>query len=288
VPKRKVYIDGYGRTIVNGKAFFPLGLYSSRRDVAELDTYCEGPFNCILPYALKPEAGELDAYGKKGLKVIVCVSDYSGFRGSKLKGAEDERAYAMRYLEAFKDHPSLLAWYLADELPEAKIGCLRSRNLLFRARDPDHPTFVVFDRVDSPADFVEGYDIVGMDPYPIGNTGLRSNLDSASLFPEAAKKAMHSFRGLWQVPQAFDWTWHRPWAAKESGAHMPTLAELLLARAVIRLTATVASMLACDGEAKLLGEMASLYGYLAAAASICAVVFMIALTLLIHSGTALS
>jgi stage III sporulation protein AE len=69
---------------------------------------------------------------------------------------------------------------------------------------------------------------------------------------------------------------------------LPTLAELLLARAVIRLTATVASMLACDGEAKLLGEMASLYGYLAAAASICAVVFMIALTLLIHSGTALS
>ena len=69
---------------------------------------------------------------------------------------------------------------------------------------------------------------------------------------------------------------------------LPMLAELLLARAVIRLTATVASMLACDGEAKLLGEMASLYGYLAAAASICAVVFMIALTLLIHSGTALS
>ena len=226
MPKRKVYIDEYGRTIVDGKAFFPLGLYSSRREVTELDTYCEGPFNCILPYALKPEANELDAYAKKDLKVIVCVSDYSGFRGSKLKGADDERAYAMRYLEAFKDHPAVLAWYLADELPEAKIGCLRSRNLLFRAQDMDHPTFVVFDRVDSPADFVEGYDIVGMDPYPIGNAGLRSNIDSASLFPEAAKKAMHSFRGLWQVPQAFDWSWHRPWAVKESGAHMPTLAEL--------------------------------------------------------------
>lgn len=67
---------------------------------------------------------------------------------------------------------------------------------------------------------------------------------------------------------------------------LPTLVELLLTRAVIRLAATVASMLSCDGEAKLLGEMASLHGYLAAAASICAVVFMIALALLIHSGTA--
>ena len=69
---------------------------------------------------------------------------------------------------------------------------------------------------------------------------------------------------------------------------LPTLVELLLTRAMLNLSATVASMLSCDGEAKLLSEMASLHGYLAAAASICAVVFIIALTLLIHSGTALS
>ena len=68
---------------------------------------------------------------------------------------------------------------------------------------------------------------------------------------------------------------------------LPTLTELLLTRAILNLAATVASMLACDGEAKLLSEMGSLHGYLAAAASICAVVFVIALTLLIHSGTAL-
>lgn len=69
---------------------------------------------------------------------------------------------------------------------------------------------------------------------------------------------------------------------------LPTLAELLLTRAAIRLAASVASMLTCDGEARLLGEIASLYGYLAAAASICAVVFMTALGLLIHNGIALS
>lgn len=68
---------------------------------------------------------------------------------------------------------------------------------------------------------------------------------------------------------------------------LPTLVELLLTRAIIRLAATVAAMLSCDGESKLLSEMASLHGYLAAAASICAVVFIIALALLIHSGAAL-
>ena len=68
---------------------------------------------------------------------------------------------------------------------------------------------------------------------------------------------------------------------------LPTLVELLLTRAVIRLAATAASMLSCDGEARILGEIASLYGYLAAAVSICAVTFMTALGILIRSGIAL-
>lgn len=67
---------------------------------------------------------------------------------------------------------------------------------------------------------------------------------------------------------------------------LPTLFKLLLLRSTLRLSATVASMLACDGEAKLLGDVASLYGYLVAAVSICSVTFVIALALLIHSGVA--
>lgn len=69
---------------------------------------------------------------------------------------------------------------------------------------------------------------------------------------------------------------------------LPTLVELLLTRVILRLAATVAALLSCDGEAKLIGEMASLHGYLAAAVSICAVTFMLALTLLIHSGAAIA
>lgn len=68
---------------------------------------------------------------------------------------------------------------------------------------------------------------------------------------------------------------------------LPTLVELLLLRATLRLASTLAAMLSCEGEAKLLESIASLHGYLAAAASICSVTFVIALTLLIHSGSAL-
>lgn len=67
---------------------------------------------------------------------------------------------------------------------------------------------------------------------------------------------------------------------------LPTLAELLLLRAALRLAATSATLLGCGGEAKLLGEMASVHGYLAAAVSVCAVLFVFALALLAHSGVA--
>jgi hypothetical protein len=46
-------------------------------------------------------------------------------------------------------------------------------------------------------------------------------------------------------------------------------------------------MLGCDGEARLMGEIGSLYGYLIAAVSVCAVVFVLALGLFIHGTVAL-
>jgi stage III sporulation protein AE len=69
---------------------------------------------------------------------------------------------------------------------------------------------------------------------------------------------------------------------------IPTLVQLLLFRTALRLAATVAALLGCEGEGRLLGEMASLHGYLAAAVSICAVTFILALSLLIHSAAALA
>ena len=58
---------------------------------------------------------------------------------------------------------------------------------------------------------------------------------------------------------------------------LPTLVHLLLFRGMLNLARTVAALLGCDGEGKLLGEMASLYGYLAAAVAICSVTFVLAL-----------
>ena len=69
---------------------------------------------------------------------------------------------------------------------------------------------------------------------------------------------------------------------------LPTLVELLLLRMTWQLSASLADLLGCDGQKKLLDEFASLLGYLIAAVSICSSVLMLSLTLLTHCASAIS
>ena len=68
---------------------------------------------------------------------------------------------------------------------------------------------------------------------------------------------------------------------------LPMLVELLLFRAVIRLASVAASSLDCAADARLLDDVAELYGYMAGAVSLCSVFFILTLCVLIACGSAL-
>lgn len=68
---------------------------------------------------------------------------------------------------------------------------------------------------------------------------------------------------------------------------LPTLVELFLARAAWQISASLADLLGCDSEKRLLEEFASLLGYLIAAVSITSSVLLLSLTLLTHCAAAL-
>ena len=68
---------------------------------------------------------------------------------------------------------------------------------------------------------------------------------------------------------------------------LPVLVELLLFRAVIRLASVAASSLDCAAAARLLDNVAELYGYMAGAVSLCSVFFILTLCVLIACGSAL-
>ena len=68
---------------------------------------------------------------------------------------------------------------------------------------------------------------------------------------------------------------------------LPTIVELLLLRMTWQLSASLADLLGCDAEKRLLEEFASLLGYLLTAVCICSSVLLLALTLLTHCAAAI-
>ncbi len=68
---------------------------------------------------------------------------------------------------------------------------------------------------------------------------------------------------------------------------LPTLVELFLLRLTWQISASLADLLGCDSEKKLLDEFASLLGYLIAAVSICSSVLLLSMTLLAHCTSAI-
>ena len=226
-PKRRVAFDKFGRTLVDGKPFFPLGMYWSENTLSKegaLERYAApGVFNCLHTYekAMTPQI--LDRYHEKGLMVIASVKDIyfrtkddpsaAIFLPKEIKTEEDVTAYVTDVVNRCKDHPALLAWYTCDEFSPMYAAKLEERYQLVKSLDPEHPVFVLA-FADSTRAFIRAYDVTGTDPYPVcllekfGGKPELPGLGSVWKAGDEAEKIvkeMFALKPLWQVPQAFKW-----------------------------------------------------------------------------------
>ena len=223
MPKRRVWIDGHRRTIVDGQPFFPLGMFSgSKNRFAE---YVKGPFNTFMPY--EPlDAVEMDFFHTNGIKVIYSVKDVYAAMAEKapscVTSAEAENAYVQAKVDAFRTHPALLAWYVNDERTLELFKPLRARQDLLERLDPDHPTWAVFYQYELLRQMAPTYDIVGTDPYPVPAASL-SYVTAAT---RRTNDALFGLRPMWQVPQAFDWGVYRKEKPGAPKSRMPTAEEM--------------------------------------------------------------
>ena len=214
--KRKVRIDSMKRAIVDGKPFFPLGMYFRNRDLnaTNLSRYVEGPFNCVMPYApMGLSEKDLAMYRAAGLKVIFDLRHGT----TDADGAE---AWVRKTVAKFKDDPALLAWYTNDERPVSDIPKLAFRQRLLEEIDPDHPTWSVQDVFSEARQYMGTYDVLGMDPYPIPKKPIETAISSMRQGLEGTFGA----RAVWQVPQAFGWGWLKRKETK--GQRAPTQKEM--------------------------------------------------------------
>lgn len=202
-----------GGLIVNRRPFFPFGFYCySPVESTLLEDEIIRGFNMISPYQkIMPETfadrkAYMDRCAEIGMKVhfnLLSVSGGGGV-GSKIYGidTEEKKKRLLEEIAAFRDHPALLGWYIADEPNGYKIPPAELEKIYetVRQADPWHPVSIVFMApFTASRKYADALDIVMADPYPLPDL-------PASMVGEVAgqlKKEFNGKRPVWMVPQAF-------------------------------------------------------------------------------------
>ena len=209
-----VQVDRLGGGLrVDGLPWFPFGYYCYWPVQPTLtgEEAARG-FNLMSPYqpndpgSLDERIAYLDRAAALGVRVHYQLLDVAG-RGGVYTGAApeieaDQREEWLRSeIEAVRDHPALLAWYIADEPGPRGLDPGEMRRLYDRVRelDPYHPVTMVFLNAAAAQRFAAAVDVAMIDPYPV------PNVPPASVGPAvaAAIRGLGPRTPLWLVGQAF-------------------------------------------------------------------------------------
>jgi len=145
----KITFDAAGTTLINGKPFFPIGIFNYSPDTAALADICKHGFNTIVATTEHHKPEHLDLIARYGLRIICPPTD--------------------QWLEPAKKHSGMLAWYLADE-PEGHgqtPAALREKYLQLKQKDPSHPIGLDHFLLDSLPDYKDAADFTMTSYYPL-------------------------------------------------------------------------------------------------------------------------
>ncbi len=202
------YIDEHNRFILNGEPFFPLGLYLYWNgalpypDANELDAIADSSFDTLMHYSTAvvsdAETAEFLAQLQlRGLRVIfsLFVERCNEINTEcRIPGTISEfESYIEQKVTAYKEDPSIIAWYLNDEicpvcLPQLEAGYQKIREL-----DENHPVWSVHWNTSWLAQEAHTTDVVGVDPHP----------NPITLASQMADAANATGKALWVVPHIF-------------------------------------------------------------------------------------
>lgn len=214
-PRSHVRLDGFGRTWVDGRKFFPLGFYSPgdsqpSRWAPYYAQLTNGVINCLLPYR-EVSLKTIREFDAAGVKTVYSLREWLwGTRCCKrdFRSHDASLAKIREIVRELRNEPGIIAWYVMDEAPLSQAPFLNELKGILHEVDPDRPLYAVTDKPYDIRQFAAGFDVMGMDPYPIGNHG-GARIDIASKWPLQAAAEAWNARPMWQVPQTFNWWWER-------------------------------------------------------------------------------
>ena len=185
-------IDLDNTFLVNGKPYFPLGLYHT---VGDYERPAEIGFNSVQfwKWELKPDKyGMATGLYKVGSKGLRCMFESNHWGDGIWKWC----------VEQYSDHPALLMWEVDDEPSETCTEKDRICNAGWHKYDIQHPTSLTSCRPDLFPIQCQSGDVFAFDPYGSKNTPF----DAVAKTVDWCRKATVATKGrqpLMLVPHAF-------------------------------------------------------------------------------------
>ncbi len=204
--------------LVNGKPFFPIGIYQAGAD--DMPILAKAGFNTVHTYMWEDHDEEaaardgqewLDAARKN--KLMALASFYRPY----MRTMNWDRC--SKRIELFRNHPALLAWHVMDE-PDASgepkgegerrgTEYVPAAYKMIKERDPNHPVTTVLCRFAGVSTFTPWLDVVQADYYPIppipatdfAGTGFRG----IAIMADNCRTASDNGKPFWFVCQAFNY-----------------------------------------------------------------------------------
>lgn len=208
-----IYIDSEGFTVKNGSRIYPFGIYLGKgpkqgawaSSNENLQRIKNAGFNTILSYYYGDRSDAekyLDQASSMGLQVIYNLSsmydgnpDYTDKNMRPIKKIEN-------LVNRLKNKPALLSWYTGDEITLSHVLAAQNNYNLIKENDINHPVFQINNKPAFISQLLSSADVVGTDPYPIGN--IRSpNLKMVGDWT-AQTVSKSRDKGVWQAVQIFN------------------------------------------------------------------------------------
>ncbi len=209
--KKQAYLDEHGRLIVDGSPFMPIGIYCTWiRTADDLKRISAGGFNFILTYTpqllnIQPEMNAI----AENMHVPKAPEKPQEWKANIRRSLDMLAQHKLKLLnfpcdETFR-HPVLLGAYIADERPVTMLPMLKEVREKYRTVYPGYPVVALTDKAEDYIPYSQVLDVLGIDPYPIGNRENQSML----LVRECLIAARRTGKPLMFVPQAFNWGAYR-------------------------------------------------------------------------------
>lgn len=196
-----------GGLVISGMPMLPVGFSSSFPvDLKMADYSAARGFNLVSPKheidkkTLKARKAYMDRFASLGIRVNYDLSSLME-PGPEMKPVSERLEMIRREVELFRDHPALLAWYLAEG-PDTKNlapDSLREAYHFIRELDPYHPVCILLNSPRNAAQYQDVMDIVMTAPNPFPQGTLMEIKDYARVI----NNALWLQKPSWIIPQTY-------------------------------------------------------------------------------------